>query len=367
MKKYTKSLIVVGMVWASFTLACLVLPNKESSESERRKLAQFPVLSLNTIQNGTFMTKFESYSLDQFPLRDTFRKLKAGTSRYLFWQKDNNGYYMVNDYVAKLDFPLKENSVSHALTKIQYIYDSYLDSEKQNIFVSVVPDKGYFLAEDNGYPAMDYEKLFAQVKEGTPYAKYIDITGQLTIDSYYKTDTHWRQENIENVAETLKMGMGAVNSENSKNEYQVMDATNSFYGVYAGQSGYSVKPEKLHYLTNEILESCVVTYLEDTKNQKIYNLSKVNGKDPYDIFLSGATPLVTIENPNVATDKELIVFRDSFGSSLVPLLAAEYSKITLVDIRYLKSSLVGEYVTFFDQDVLFLYSSLLLNDSYSMG
>ena len=63
---------------------------------------------------------------------------------------------------------------------------------------------------------------------------------------------------------------------------------------------------------------------------------------------------------------ELIVFRDSFGSSLIPLLAEEYEKITLVDIRYISSSLLGEFISFDGQQVLFLYSSLLLNSSMGM-
>ena len=36
----------------------------------------------------------------------------------------------------------------------------------------------------------------------------------------------------------------------------------------------------------------------------------------------------------VATDRELVIFRDSFASSLAPLLMEQYAKITLVDIRY---------------------------------
>lgn len=364
MKSYRKRLIGITIVWVALTLGCVFLPAKESSESERRKLAQFPILSVDTMLNGSFMTKFESYTLDQFPFRDSFRKLKAGTARYLFRQKDNNGYYMVGDYVAKLDFPLKEKSVSNALKKMQFLYNTYLNSDKQNIFVSVVPDKGYFLAEENGYPSMDYEALFEQVKKGMPYAKYIDITKKLSIEDYYKTDTHWKQENLQDVADTLKSGMG---NGDKKSSYEQVQASDSFYGVYAGQSAYAVKPDELNYLTNDVLKSCVVKNIENDSDTDIYNLEKVNGRDPYDLFLSGATPLITVENPNAMTEKELIVFRDSFGSSIVPLLVEDYAKVTLVDIRYMKISMVGDYVKFDDQDVLFLYSTLLLNDSYTLG
>ena len=72
------------------------------------------------------------------------------------------------------------------------------------------------------------------------------------------------------------------------------------------------------------------------------------------------------ENPDAETDRELVIFRDSYGSSLAPLLVKGYSKITLVDIRYLASPFVGQYVRFDSQDVLFLYSTSVLNNSITL-
>ena len=73
--------------------------------------------------------------------------------------------------------------------------------------------------------------------------------------------------------------------------------------------------------------------------------------------------LLTIENPLAETDRELVIFRDSFGSSIAPLLVPGYAKVTLADIRYLPSSQIGKFITFTDQDVLFLYSAPVLNNS----
>lgn len=81
------------------------------------------------------------------------------------------------------------------------------------------------------------------------------------------------------------------------------------------------------------------------------------------MFLTGSRALITIENPNATEDRELIVFRDSFGSSIAPLLAGGYSKVTLVDIRYISPAMIGRFVDFEGWDVLFLYSSQILNNS----
>ena len=66
------------------------------------------------------------------------------------------------------------------------------------------------------------------------------------------------------------------------------------------------------------------------------------------------------------TDRELVIFRDSFASSLAPLLLEGYSRVTLVDIRYLSPAQLGRYLTFTDQDVLFLYSTGVLNNSSTL-
>ena len=95
----------------------------------------------------------------------------------------------------------------------------------------------------------------------------------------------------------------------------------------------------------------------------IYTLEKADGSDPYEIFLSGPKSLLRVENPNAAGERKLIVFRDSFSASLIPLLASGYSEITLVDIRYLSPTMLGKFIDFNAQDVLFLYSASVLNDS----
>ena len=73
--------------------------------------------------------------------------------------------------------------------------------------------------------------------------------------------------------------------------------------------------------------------------------------------------MISIENPNAKTDKELLLFRDSFGSSLAPLLVENYSKITLIDLRYVSRQLLENFIDFENQDVLFLYSTVVLNQN----
>ena len=50
--------------------------------------------------------------------------------------------------------------------------------------------------------------------------------------------------------------------------------------------------------------------------------------------------MLTIENPDYNGTRALIVFRDSYGSSLIPLLVTGYSKVTVVDTRYISPKLL---------------------------
>ena len=83
----------------------------------------------------------------------------------------------------------------------------------------------------------------------------------------------------------------------------------------------------------------------------------------YNIFLNGPSSLINITNPAATNEKELILFRDSFASSLAPLLLPFYKKITLIDLRYVKMDYVANLVDFQNKDVLFIYSPLIINNS----
>ena len=384
--KIKNYVVVISMAAVLFALSltCWFKQENPFSESERRVLEKFPKLSLETIGSGKFMEEFEAYSLDQFPFRDSFRSMKAMVSYGILGKKDNNNIYLAEGHLSKMEYPMQEMMLENAAMRMQNLYDMYLKEQGSTCYFSIVPDKNFFLAKKNGYLSMDYDALISYMKEKTEFAEYIDIRGFLSLEDYYKTDTHWRQEKITDVAEYLKKVMLPGSSEAKELEisqetdrhekdkfyadYEIKELDIPFYGVYHGQAALPVKPDKLYYLDSEILRQCKVTSFDTGKAQEteIYNMEKAYGNDAYELFLSGTSALQVIENPLAAKEKELIVFRDSFGSSLVPLLVDGYSKITVIDIRYVQSNMLGKLVDFHGQDVLFLYSTVILNNSMSL-
>jgi len=356
--------IIVSVIFSVF-LICMFLINilkaeDEISKSERRRLASFPSLSLSTIISGEFMSNFEEYALDQFFARDSFRELKAQVLFNVFGQSDNNKIYVEEGHAVKYDNLLKETEVKSVAEKINKLQSGLLKNMK--VYYSVIPDKNYFLADKYGYPKMDYSKMISILNDNIVSAQYIDIFNELKIEDYYSTDTHWKQECLNDLVKKFSGEMKFSYEEVNKREEKY-----PFYGVYYGQSALPLDADTLKYGYNESIKQAEVYYLneESLKMEKgdLYELEKFEGNDPYDLFLSGAKSLITIENKNCMSDKELILFRDSYGSSLAPLLISGYKKITLVDLRYIASPALNRLVEFNENsDVLFLYCTDVVNN-----
>ncbi len=363
-RKNTWLTCLFAVLLFSLSVLCIVKPADVFSESERRTLAVFPELNLSAIANGEFSEGFETYATERFPFRDEWRRLKAFLSVRAFLKLDNNGLFVADGHLSKIDEKENPQMLEHAAERFTFLYESFMQDKNTKVYFSVIPDKNKFLARRNGYPSLDYAAFTEKMKEKTSFMTYIDVADLLDASDYYTTDTHWRQEKIVDVAERLGDKMGT----DVRADYAVETLPGEFRGVYMGQYAMPFPADTISYLTNETLKHVTVTYYDTgmPKTGDLYNMEKAQGKDPYEMFLSGTTPLVTIENPDAKTDKELVMIRDSFGSSIAPLMAEGYKKITLVDIRYMKSGFVGNLVDFEGADVLFIYSTTLLNNSLAL-
>lgn len=360
-KNFLITLIFV-LVIGGFTAAHFALPDKDISSWERRKLQQFPSLTVSSLFDGSFMRNFEAYLTDQFPLRDSLRTLKARFHFDLLRQKDNNDVYIVDGSASKLDKKISKTSVKKFADKITSLYSTYLKDTECKAYFSIIPDKSTFLTEGTLYPHYDFDELSALTQSNLPEGfKIIDLAPLLSAESYYNTDSHWRQEKIIPVANLIRKELGVKPLE-ALEEKELGD----FYGVYYGQSALPLEADRLIYLTNEEIESATVKSIEKEGETKVYDMTKTDALDRYDIFLSGAVSILEITNPKGEKGKELVIFRDSFTSSLAPLLLPGYSKVTLVDTRYIPSQNVGNFVTFEGQDVLFIYGAGVVNNSSSL-
>lgn len=271
------------------------------------------------------------------------------------------GVYLAEGHLVEAEPALVPQMADYAADKIQYLYDTYLAGTETKLYFAMVPAKDAFLRAGS----LTHEVMGAYFRKELPFLTHLDLTPLLSLEDFYPTDLHWRQENLRDVAGYLTVAMGAW----VKTDYTVNTWEGDFFGTYLARMTPPLNPDTIRYLTNDTLDTCTVTgydMMGRPQTQPLYNLERAGQGKPYDLFLSGAQGIQVIENPHGPAGKELVLFRDSFGSSLAPLLAESYAKITLVDLRYVLSHRLSDYVDFDRQDVLFLYSSLLLNNSLAL-
>lgn len=357
-------LLIVG-----FSVLAVLAPDKELSKEERRHYASSPKLTWDAVASGAYMTELEEYLLDQFVGRDWFRGLKTEVETRLFGKSDANGYVLHEGGLYQLDTDWKEANVTRAAKEFAQMQEMWF--KDADVYYALIPDKSYFLPSEK-YPVTGDDWVIAQMEELLSDATYIDLYPYLEIEDYYHTDLHWKQEAILDVADTLLTGMaengtGGEVDVKEKTGYTTETVTDTFYGGYAGASAFDVKPDVLSAVINEVIASASVYDYEKKQDVTVYAPEKIDGMDPYDYYLWGARALLTVKNPKNQSGERLLLFRDSFGSSMAPLLLDGYEEITLVDLRYISADYLPELieVSAYD-DVLFLYSQRVLRHSDSM-
>lgn len=336
-------IIIIGLGFIS-----ILSKDNLLSTFERRKLAQLP-----TKIDKDFTSKLDNYLLDQFVFRNKLINLNSFINRKVLNKIDNNDVYVVGDNIYDKTYPLDEKQISNFTKKVNYIINNYCDNS--NVYYSIIPDKSKFLFHGK-YLKLDYNKLYNLVTSNVN-GNYIGITSNLDIEDYYRTDIHWKQENLLEVVKKLITSMGKA--------YKPVDYTkftyDNFYGASYSKVGTNIEPDVLTYLYNEDMKDISVKHLEYGE-KNIYDTEKLTSLDSYDVFLSGASSFIEIENRNVTDNSTLIIFRDSFASSIIPLLTPFYNKIVVVDLRYIDFNYAKDKLDFENSDVLFLYSTLIINN-----
>lgn len=260
-------------------------------------------------------------------------------------------FYLYDDYIVKNESEYNAKMLDYASQLFTRVYEEQLSSSN-DVYFALIPDKHRIV---NGVD--DYKSFLKYMESSLHFAETIEIAQLLTLSDYYKTDPHWKQECVVDVAKTLCESMGtSVDA-----EFKTISIDAPYNGVYVEQSGLHTSSDVLNYLEWDGLDAVL---LEGAN--AVYDVDKFYGDDPYDVFLSGNQSIVKIKNQTIENDKRLVIFRDSFGSSIAPIMSTAYSEIVLIDLRYIMSESLSEYVDFENADVLFLYSTLLLNNSMSM-
>jgi len=269
---------------------------------------------------------------------------------------DAKGAVRVGDTIVE-KHTLDEKSLTNFAQKLNTLKTTYMLNNK--VYYSVIPDKSYYV-KDSFSSYLDHDAMMKTIsplvsEKITP----ISLADQLSIEDYYRTDLHWRQENLDGVVARMGDTMGFSIDWKKFSPQTSQDFIGSYRRVLD-----SLSPETFTYLKSPDTDATQVSLYGQSQPTSVYDTSKLASKDPYTVFLSELSPLTVLKNPNAEQTRRLVLFSDSFGTSFAPLLLEAYSEITIVDLRFMASSLIPEYVNFKDADVLFLYSAQIVNNSH---
>lgn len=270
--------------------------------------------------------------------------------------------YVYRGYAAATDAPWSEKSLDFAVKRFSHLLEAYFPGS-EHVYMSVIPDKAAFMETPEGYTPAGAQETADYLAQRLP-VQTIDISGLLSLEDYYRTDPHWRQERLSAVAQTISEAMGALVPDTT--EETLCALAGEFHGSYWGKTAEPLTADVLSYITSPLLEGCTVYDYETDSTGGVYDLTAAE-KAPYDLFLGGPKALLRIENPAADNDRTLVVMRDSFGSSLIPLLAGGYSTVYAVDIRYISTDALARVTEFPEgADVLLLYSVAVLQNSITL-
>ena len=347
--------ITVSIIIVVLLTLFIVFPKKSFSSNENRFLEKFPSISIEDIFDGDFMGNFEAFVEDHFPFREFFLNLKTNTFKLSGITKQSDVYFGKDGYL------LQEFNEPTNMDKIIKIVNRFKDNnEKINISFLLAPTSIYI--NSNKLPSnvtYDQGKVIEYYKEKLNI-NFIDVKDKLLENNkeylYYKTDHHWTTKGAYYAYLVYCEEKGLTPF-----EYDFELVSDDFYGtLYSKVIDNSLDKDSIHKVIDESIYEVYYKTKDETK-ESMYEESYLEEKDKYSYFLDNNHALITITNKSIKSNNEILIIKDSYANSFIPLISKHYKKIHVIDPRFYKTS-ISDYIKENKiQDVLFLYNVLTLD------
>ena len=342
-------------------LFALLWPHGEFSDAERRYLASVP--SAPSLISWKTDKETESWLADRVPFRnilvgiDSCAQVATGRRTLLeTWPVAG----------AILEPPVK-GTAEKAERRLQQ-FDTLAAKTGAEWQVVVPRTHGYLLRNRmNSLLRMQYDRENEIYSALEADAHFLDVLPEGTDPEqyYYRTDHHWTLQGAYQAYAAICGADGLPVYELDSFDRSEFEG---FFGTTRSRSGLpAFRGDTLECA--EPKETVTMSVPEDgeTYDHLIFP-DRAKTYDGYAVYLDGNHGLLVIENPE-APGGSLLVFKDSFANCLLPLLAADYSRIVAVDARYYGGtfSQAAEAAGPVDK-VLFVYSpDSLVNDTSVAG
>lgn len=314
-KKIGASLfLIIGLIFCAVPFVGMTVA-QTTETTEKKELAKMPQFMEDGKWNQNFLSELGSYFEDHFAGRQYMVSLDSWVGSLLF-QKTNidnvivgkNGWLFYKDSLN--DFQGKEILSQRSVQNIAYnlkVMQNKVEAEGSKFVFTIAPNKNSLYGENMPY---NYSFHYADTnnrkllekeleKEGICYADLYTLFSKEEEILYLKKDSHWNNK-------------GALLAYNL-----LCDKAGWEHDTYKGCTFQIVKD----YVGD--LNSMVYPLLEQPEENYVYTY------DAKYQYVNGST--VSVEDAKVQTYNKdakgsLVMYRDSFGNTLLPFMANAFSQ-----------------------------------------
>lgn len=349
----------IVLVWGLLVLCNLVTPKESFSESENRVLASFPKFSFSALAEGRYTADITAYLSDHFAARSVW---VGGYSvqNHALGRRETQQVYIGQNALLPQFLPPDEAVVESNIQGINAF------SEKLGVpsYVMLVPSAATVQAERLPLfaPAID-EGTFLQgvtprfAAAVTPVDSFAVLRAHFEEYIYYRTDHHWTSYGAFLGWGALSEAMGLGTPEIG--DFTVEVISKHFLGTLHSKTGYPfIQADHMEvYQQGSVEKYEVFDGLQTHTYPGIFFEEFLAHKDQYSYFLGQMQPYATIYT-TAQTSRKLLLFKDSYAHSMLPMMLGTFSEIRIVDLRFFTAEdyaaylEAGRYTT-----VAFLYSA----------
>jgi hypothetical protein len=365
-------LFIQAMCILGVSTAFFFSEKREVSESEKRKLTQWPQLSDSTYLSGAYFKGISNYVNDQFPKRDELLKMsnllrynmglhfedeirlvvvQAGmeqvnvgidttqTSLGDFNDAYSGGMIIINGSV----FTLNSGSTAVSPVFADMLNDYAKALPHVQVYSAVAPLSSAFIPDEQ-YSHLNSKNeatLLAIRDHLNTNVKFADVMAEMNAHRneklFFGTDHHWTAHGAYHAYVAFCKSAGLVPVDRSEMTYEKR-------GVFLG-SLYDLTRDpsvQEHPDTLELFKPKVTTEsirfgengFDDGKKCALFS-----GAGGYTCFISGDYPLEKITT-SIKNGRKACVIKNSMGNAFVVYLVSHFEEIYVVDFRYSKHNLM---------------------------
>jgi hypothetical protein len=341
------TVILFTLAIASLFVLLLVLPKRagELSPLEFRTLANYPWksgennMTLQELEKSVFKGKFaenvDSFLEDHFPGRSFFIALDAYYMRLTGRNADQS---VVKGKNGRLFDAASKPDMEQLGKNIDRI-EAFAEANGLRTTYLIVPTSADVVKDELPALSLEYHDadIIEYLKERGLNAP--DLIALMSAEAYpgsllYRTDHHWTMAGAYLCYREVCPGLGIEPVSREAFTVESYD----FYGSYYRKAGlWLTEPDMLEVWRNARLDSAAVTLNAGPNERKltgVYDPEKLKeGEvDRYAAYLYSNNGLTVIDLPD-GNGKTLMILKDSFGNSIAPLFAMNYSRVIMIDTR----------------------------------